>query len=215
MRLPNVEKRWQLRFSSYDEEEESRDLTQRRVRTRPREREYRAGFIFFERLGNIKTTFQPQIQLKDPLEMKYNLRFDSDAKRRTLKLKPRFELFADPNKGTGQYFSIELSFNITEKLDVVFHNSEEYQDYRNLFTVQHGVSIDQSLSDSQAAGLAITSGSINRPSYHLETLTISTSYAKEVMKKVLTYSLSPYLSFSKTRHFKGESGLTLNVEVIF
>ncbi|NJL26136.1 MAG: hypothetical protein HC902_13875, partial [Calothrix sp. SM1_5_4] len=36
LKMPNVERRLQLRFSSFDEREESRDLTQRRVRTRPR-----------------------------------------------------------------------------------------------------------------------------------------------------------------------------------
>ncbi|MGE0526025.1 MAG: hypothetical protein AB7P49_03100, partial [Bdellovibrionales bacterium] len=90
LRLPNLEKRWQLRFSSFDEREEERNVRQRRIRTAPREQENGASFLFFYReLGNVKTTFQPRLELKDPLEMSYTLRFESSAEEGRLRLAPR------------------------------------------------------------------------------------------------------------------------------
>src|SRR5262249_46478450 len=38
LKLPNVERAWQLRFTSYDQEAESRDLSQQHIRTRAHDR---------------------------------------------------------------------------------------------------------------------------------------------------------------------------------
>ena len=80
LRLPNVERRWQLRFSSYDEQQENRDLTQQLIHNRPTDRDYGAAVLFFNKLGRIRTMFQPRVQLKNPLEVSYVMRFESDAK---------------------------------------------------------------------------------------------------------------------------------------
>ncbi|MGZ3724014.1 MAG: hypothetical protein ACXVA9_13820, partial [Bdellovibrionales bacterium] len=69
LRLPNVEKRWQARFATYNEEQEERDMQQRRVRTAPRPRDPGASLFFFRKLGDIQTSFRPKLQLKNPLEM--------------------------------------------------------------------------------------------------------------------------------------------------
>jgi hypothetical protein len=207
LRLPNLERRWQLRFTSYDEDQEERDLQQKRLHLRPRERDYGAGILFFEKLGRIKTTFQPRLELKDPLQMKYVLRFESDADVKPVHLIPRFELFADPNKGTGEFASLEFNVALTDRLGLALRNTEEYRARENFFTTQHEISLERSLTDTQAVGAAVSCVSTNRPSFHLDNLTASTTYGRQIYPDRLRWSLSPFLSFSKGFAFKGKAGV--------
>jgi hypothetical protein len=213
LRLPNLERRWQLRFTSYDEEEENRDLIQQRVRTRPRPKDYGAAFLFFQNLGRIKTTFQPRLELKDPLEMSYVLRFESSAKRRSFRLAPRLDLFADPEKGTGEFVSLDISTDLTTRLELLLQNTEEYRERENFFSTQHGVTFDYSLDRWRALGFGTTVGSHNREHFHLDSLVVSVTYAELIYKNRLNYSLTPFLGFYKNERFKGDAGITLNVTV--
>lgn len=215
LRLPNVERRWQLRFSSYDEEKESRDLRRQRVRTTARERDYGAGLVFFEKLGNVKTSFLPRLRLKDPLEMNYILRFESDSKYKNMYFIPRLDLFADATKGTGEFTSFEFQFELTPKLDFILHNTQEYQEDGNFFSTQHGFSFDYSLSENRGTGFSTIFESINRPSFHLNSITVSTVYVQQIYPKRLNYSLTPFLQFAKLESFKGKAGISFNLDLLF
>ncbi len=215
IRLPNLEKRWAIRFTSYDEAEESRDLQQRRVRTRPRRREYGASVGFFKNFYNIKTTFQPRLVLRDPLEMSYVLRFETGAKFPKFRLIPRLELFADALKGTGEFVSLEFVIPLSSRWELSLQNEEEYRERGNLFTTNHGITFDYALSDTQGLGLSFIWGSTSRPSFHLNSFMVAPSYAQEIFRDRLRYSLTPFLLFAKSDRFKGDAGVTLNVVVTF
>lgn len=215
LRLPNLEKRWQLRFSSYDKNREDRDISQKRVRTRPRERDYGAGLFFFQKLGRVRTMFQPRLQLKSPLEMNYILRFESDAEVKPFKVTPRIEFYADANKGTGEYGSLEFRFKLADKWELTLPNAEEYRANGQLFTTQHGIEVDYALSDTEGLGAGVTTGANNQGAFHLDTLTASVSYSQQIYKDRLTYSLSPFLLFAKSQHFKGSPGISLTVDLTF
>lgn len=215
LRLPNLEKRWAIRFTSYDEAEESRDLQQRRVRTRPRREEYGAAVGFFKQFYKVKTTFQPRLVLRDPLEMSYVLRFETSAKFSWVRLVPRLELFADALKGTGEFVSLEFIIPLSKRLEMSIQNEEEYRERGNLFTTNHGLTFDYALSSTQGLGLSFIWGSSSRPSFHLDNFTIAPSYAQEIFRDRLRYSLTPFLLFAKSDRFKGDAGATLNVVVIF
>lgn len=214
-RLPNLEKRWQLRFTSYDEEEAERDLQQRRIRTAPRQREYGAGLFFLRNLGNVKTTFQPRVEFKDPLEMSYVLRFESAAEQKSTRLAPRLELFADPEKGTGQFFSLEFVTPITERINFVLNNEEEYRENGNYFLTNHGISFDYAFADDKGTGISFLFGANNRPTYHLETFSIGTPLAHEVYRQRFKYFFTPFIQFAKGNHFKGKVGASFNLELTF
>jgi hypothetical protein len=214
LRLPNLERRWQLRFASYNEEEENRNLSEQRVRTRPRPRDYGASVAFFEKLGRIKTTFQPRFMLKDPVEVSYLLRFESQAESRGVRLFPRFELFAHPEKGTGEFFSLELVIKVGRKMELSWQNTEEYRERGNVFDTQHGVSLDYSLTPRDAVGASVTGNSTSRPAFHLDTVTLSTVYAHEISEDRLRYSLTPFLAFTKGKSFNGDPGVSLNVALV-
>lgn len=215
LRLPNLEKRWQLRFSSYDEEEESRDFRRRRLGTAPEERNYGAAFLFFEKLGKIDATFQPRIELKDPLFMSYVLRFETDFKIESFHLIPRMDLFADAQKGTGVYFSLEYIQELSKRRYFTLHTDFEYRDHKNFFQSQQGLTLDQALDDTKGVGSSIIFVSNNRHRYHLDTLTLAQSFNHEVHPNRLLYSISPFITFAKPDHFKGDVGISLNIQVIF
>lgn len=215
LRLPNVERRWQLRFASYDEEAEARDLREQRVRTQPRERDYGASLLFFEKLGNVKTTFQPRLELRDPLEMSYILKFETRAESTKFEFQPKLELFADPQKGTGQFGALNFRWELNPKLDFIWQNTEEYREKGNLFLTQHTFALDQSLAKDRAIGFSLNFASNNRPSYHLEAVTLAETYSQEIYKDQLRFRVTPYWTFPKAERFKGTTGISVNFELIF
>lgn len=215
LRLPNLEKRWQLRFTSYDEEEERRNLQQRTLRTSPRERRYGAGLAFWQKLGRVRVAFQPRLELKDPLEMSYSLRFETYSVYNSLPVVPRFELFARPDKGTGEFFGLDFIKTINRRWEISWQNEEEYRERGNFFRTGHGVTLDYAINERRGLGFALLTDSNNRPNFHLQNITTSVGYGQVIYKDRLRYSLTPFLSFDKRRSFKGEAGVTLNVAVIF
>ncbi len=216
IRLPNLEKRWQVRFSSYDEEEEARDQQERRFRTRPRESKPGAAVSFFRKLGKVRTTFQPRLELKDPLSMSYILRLDSDATLKPFHITPRLELYADPVKGTGQYFRLNFGVNLAPQWELTFINDEEYRERTNDLSVTHGVAVDHSLADDKGLALSFITNSNNRAGgYHLNQYTISPTFAHELAENRLRYVAATFLTFTKAEGFKGDVGCSFQVELIF
>jgi len=216
LRLPNLEKRFQVRFSSYDEEAESRDLRQRRFRTRARENDPGAALLFFRKLGKVKTTFQPRLELKDPLEMSYLLRFESDAGQGPVRVNPKLDLFADPEKGTGQYFQLNFSYDLSPRWEVSLLNEEEYRQRGNFLNVNHGIAFDYSIDDNKGSGLSFSTNSINRGGgYHLESYTVSPAFGHELSADRLRYVVATFLTFAKPEAFKGNAGMSAQLEVIF
>lgn len=190
-------------------------MTQRRVRTQPRQRDYGAALMFFRRLGKVRTSFQPRLELKDPLEMSYLLRFESEADQKPYWLKPRFELFADPEKGTGEFLALEFRYEITDRWEFVSQNEEEYRERGNFFQTSHGLSVDYAIDDSKSVGQAVIFVSTNRPTFHLETFTVAPAFAHEIYRDRLRYIFTPFLTFVKAKHFKGDAGVSLNTELTF
>lgn len=215
MRLPNVEKRWQLRFSSYDEDKENRDLSQRRVRTQARPTDYGAAFQFFEKLGNIKTTFQPRVVLKNPVGINYILRFETVGEIKRFRVVPRVDFFADAGKGTGVYSSLEFQWEISRDSDLTWNNSQEYRDQENYYLVQHGFSYDHSVGYNKAIGGSVTTSYNNRQTYHLHSLDFSIDVTQTFYDQLVSASLSPFIGFGKGDHFKGKTGITFAMKVAF
>lgn len=216
LRLPNLEKRWQIRFSSYDEQEESRNLQQRRFRTQGRANRPGAALLFFRQLGKVKTTFQPRLELRDPLQMSYLLRFESEADQKPVRVAPRLEFFADAERGTGEYFQLNFSYDLTKRLEISLLNEEEYREFGNFLNVNHGLAFDYSLSRDKGIGWSFTTNSTNRGgAYHLESYAVSTAYGQELSEDRLRFILATFLVFAKPEAFKGDAGMSLQVEVIF
>lgn len=215
LRLPNVEKHWQLRFATYDEEKEERNMVQRRVGNAPREREVATSLFFLRKLGDVKVTFQPKLQLKDPLDMSYVLRFDSDAEyKKVFRIEPKLELFADASKGTGEYFSLAFIYQIRKTLALAFESEEEYTSRDHSFTTRHGLTLDYAHSKTDGFGTALIASSANH-NFHLTGIVYNVSWSHVWYKDLLVSGLSPFISFDKSVAFKGKVGATFILTALF
>jgi hypothetical protein len=215
LRLPNVEDYWQLKFTSYDEQEEKRGADKGYLRTTPRERNYGATVGFFQNLGNVKILFQPRIELSDPLQISHSLAFTGIAQYTQFSVNPKFELFANATKGTGLYSELNFYVPINSIFSFTFLNNAEYREKGNLFLVSNGFSIGQPLSQETSIAYNLIFKSINRPSYNLDSYIFSVSFNHLLYKKILDYQVVPYLNFAKIKAFKGEPGLLFNLNLNF
>lgn len=216
LRLPNLEERWQLRFTSYDPSREERDVRSRRQRLQPREVSYGAGLALLQELGNVKTTFQPRIELRDPLQTSYTLRFESAGDVKPLSIEPRFELFADSEMGTGQFLSLNTELSLREGISIYQFNEEQYEDADNKFTTTHGISISKDVGLRRSVSTTFSFRSTSRPSaFHLSDFTASLGYASEPYRRVLAYNIGPHWVFAKDARFKGKVGFSFEIQLIF
>ena len=214
--LPNVEKRWQLRFSSYDEAQDERNLQQRTVRTIAPPNDPGAAMVFFKKLGSIRTSFQPRLQLQSPLQVAYVLRFERPIEGKTYRILPKLELYADSAKGTGEFTGLRLTAKPHEKSKWEFEleNDEEYRQNANDFVVTNGFIVDYALADRKSLAASLVAGSENH-NYHLNSIRAAISYGEDIYRQLLKYSVSPYISFDKSYAFHGHPGLSCTLAVIF
>ncbi len=215
LHLPNVEKYWKLKFTNYDEREEGRSIKRVYLRQSPREQNYGATVGFFKKLGSIKTSFEPRIELEDPLKISHSLKFESVGKVRYLRVNPKLEFFTSPTKGIGAYQGLNFNFELTRKLDLTLINEGEYQEKIRTYFVTNGFSFGHYLTSKSTLSYTTLFSSNNRPNYHLEAYNFSVAYSQILYKKILDYSIIPNYEFAKSRSFKGLLGLTLNININF
>jgi hypothetical protein len=215
LRLPNLEEYWQLKFTSYDEKEESRNVQSGYLRQTPRERNYGATIGLFRKLGNVRTSFQPRIGLQDPLKVSHSLRFESVAEVKDYKINPRLEFYADPDKGTGIYWSLNFGFTLSPAYSLTLINEANYEDKTHLYAANNGFSFGHSLSDTKAIAYNLIFNSNNLPSYHLDSYTVSVAYSQLVFKKILDIQIIPHVDFPKAENFRKNVGLVFNLNLNF
>ena len=215
LRLPNLEDYWQLKFTSYDENEDKRELQNRYLRKAPREKNYGASVGIFKKLGKVRTSFQPRIELKDPLKISHTLRFESRAEFKKVEVNPKLELFASPDKGTGVFTGLNFSTKLNKDFSLSMVNGVEYEDRQNKMSTSDGFVLGQRITDRSSMSYAIIFDCNNRETYHLENYSVSAGWSHALYKNVLHYQLVPHWDFVKARSFKGIVGIVFNVGLIF
>ena len=215
LRLPNVEEYFQLKFTSYDEQEE-RSTRSRYLRQNQRREKYGASLGFFRNIGRIKTAFQPRIQLRDPLKISHSLKFETLIEMTKSSLSPKIEFFADPDKGTGTFNQLNLNIEFTKKYSLTLINEAEYDDKLDIhFSASNGFAINDSINQNMMLSYILLFDSNNFPKYHLDNYDFAIAWNHLLYKKILDYQLIPHLNFPKTNQFKGRAGVTLNVNLNF
>lgn len=216
LRLPNVEEYWQLKFTTYDEMEEKRGGVQRAVvRPVPRERNYGATIGVFRKLGDVRTAFQPRVELQSPLKISHSLSFASTAEMKGYKISPKLELYAVADKGAGIYYSMNFDFELNPQETLTLINDADYVDRQHMQSVTNGVSLSKSLTDKTSMAYSLLFFSNNRPSYHLEGYSLVVGWSEMIYKNILDYQLTPHLDFTKEDSFRGRAGITLNISINF
>lgn len=213
LRLPNVEDYFQLKFTTYKQNEE-RGTSPRYGQPPARPRNYGATVGFFRNFGNVQTSFQPRIDLQDPLKVSHSLSFDTSSKMKDYEVKPKLELFADPDKGTGIFTAINLAFFLDDVYTLNWINEGEYEEKKNMFSSDIGFSLVEKVSDKSTLAYSIFAYSNNRPVYHLQAYVFSITWNQLIYKKILDYQIIPSLSFGDPI-FKGTAGISFVLNLNF
>lgn len=215
LRLPNLEEKWSLRFTSYDEEEEERGINSNRPRTQPPRQNYGASIAVIKKLGDINVSFKPRVRIRDTLETSHLLKFESVADMKHYSIRPRLELFARAEDGTGELFGLDFEFDLTDNLTIVQSNAEEYVDNQNRLSVTNELALHQILNERKSLKYAFLYQSNNKPNFHLESYGPYVSFVHSLYKNMVHYSVTPRLTYSEGNHFRPHWGAVVGVDLIF
>jgi hypothetical protein len=214
-RFVNLEEYFHLKFTTYDEREGGREVRNRILRTSPREQNYGATIGLFRKLGNIRTAFQPRIELQDPLKVSHSLSFESVAEIKTYKVNPKVEFYASPTKGVGTYQALNINYELTKIYSLTFINEGDYQEKSHLYAVTNGVAIGQLITDQSSFTYSLLFTSNNQPKYHLDGYSFSVTWNESIYKGIIDYQIIPHLDFLYVNHFKGTAGLVFAFNLNF
>ncbi len=214
-RFQNLEQYFQLKFTTYDEADEKRKAERGYLRRKTRDQNYGATLGFFRKLGRVKTTFQPRIELQDPLMVSHSLGFESVADYKYWAFNPKLELFANASKGAGifQAYNFNIPINTTFSLTLI--NDGEYLDKLHSFSVTNGFALNQAVTEKSGLAYSMLFNSINRPVYYMTDYTTLITWHQIIYKNILDYQVTPNINFDKKRDFKGRAGIILNIGINF
>lgn len=214
LHLPNVEEYWNLKFTTYDESK-IRGVKKTEPIKKPQRDNYGASVGLFQKLGDVRTSFQPRVELQNPLRISHSLAFESLAEFKVYHVNPKLEFFANPDQGIGVFQAININWKISHTLAVTFINEGEYYDRDALYEVKNGISFGQIINSKSGISYTLMFDSNSRPSYHLEAYTLSIGWSQTIYKNILNYSITPLLGFGKSNHFTGIPGMGTGIEVLF
>lgn len=217
-KLPNLEKFLKIRLSTYVERDEylrgKRDLRyeddEGALEEDPTESD-----DFWHDVFTFNTSFEPRIELTDPLKVSHSLNFGSHAEYQFFRLDPRFELFADYTKGIGLHHALNYAFQLTDRFDLRFMNEAEYQDRLHLYTVENGMTLNQIVDLNHNLGYGFVIASSNQPNYRMTGYRVFTSWNWTLYRRVLDLQLVPQVEFTSARNYRGLAGCVLNLIVSF
>ena len=213
-RLPNLEEYWHLKFATYDERADKRNA-QEYIRQTPRERNPGATVGVFKKLGNIRTAFEPRIELQDPLRISHSLSFESVARLETYQINPKLEFWATPDKGVGAFQALNFNFLLSKVWSITLVNQGDYEEKTHIYSVTNGISFGQILSRKQALSYNIFFGSNSHPNYHLESYNFAVVYSHVLYKKILDIQVAPNVDFQRSLDFKRVLGISFTVNLNF
>lgn len=216
LHLPNLQEKWSVNFTSYDDDQEEVGIRRNRLQTQAPPESYGANVVLLKKLGNVDVTFRPKLQLRDKrVTTAHLLRFQSEADMKTYKIIPRLELFARADTGTGELAAINFEYEFNEKFTATLTNEEEYVDLNNAFNTNHEIGLLHAVNDTQSLKYAVLFESNDKPNFHLEQFTTYVSFRHSMYKNKLAYSLSPRLVFPRSYDYKNRLAFAAEIDFIF
>lgn len=214
-RFPNLEKYWALKFTTYDEKVDSRNIKNSYINQAPRRKNYGATAAWYRKFGDIRTSFEPRIELEDPLRISHSLAFESVANYENYEFNPKLEFYAHARRGPGFFEALNFHYFLGKRWTLTVINEGDYQDKTHFFSVNNGFSLANVASKKTIVSYAFIVNSINRPNYHLDSYVASVSYNEWVYKRIFDYTITPYLQFLRAESFRGQIGASLNLRLSF
>lgn len=215
LRLPNVEDYWQLKFTTYDANQERRVIQKGSFRKTPREKNYGATLGLFRNLGKVRTSFQPRLALQGGFKVSHVLTFESVSDNEKYKFNPKLEFFANADEGPGVYLALNFNFQLDPIYSLTMINDADYKDKIHTLVVTNGVSLGQAITKKKSFSYSLFFESTNRDEYHLESYTASVAWKEIIYKNILNYSVGPFVSFAKLDSFTAASGFVASFELQF
>lgn len=214
-RLPNLEEYWHLKFATYDERAEKRTAQADYLPQAPRARNYGATVGVFKKLGNVRTSFEPRIELKDPLSVSHSLNFESVAHMKNYEINPKLEFWATPTKGVGTFQALNFYYQIDKIWSLTWINQGDYEEKTHLYSVTNGFSLGQILTRKSALSYNVYFGSNNNTVYHLESYNFGVTYSRILYRKILDFQVTPNIDFQRSTSFTKMLGITLAINLNF
>lgn len=215
LHLPNVQERFRLSFTSYDEDETDVGTNKKLYREPAGERNYGTSVQFMQELGSVRTTFRPRVEFRDKLLTSYLVSFASTVDHSFWSFEPELQLFARSDVGTGQFLSLNTTFLLDRANALRIINEEQYTDGNNTLTTNHGIEIKHLYNDRMEQLYTLLVQANNRATLHNELLILRSSFHHKLRPEILHYSLTPVVNFPKERRFRPRTELSLGLSVIF
>lgn len=214
LRLPNLEEYFQLKFTTYDEQKERR-ASPTPYRRGARQNNYGATVGLFRKLGDVRSKFEPRIELQNPLKSSQSLTFDSTAEMKGYTINPKLEFYADSTKGVGMFQALNFGFPLNKRFSLSWINEGDYQDRIHLQKMNNGLALGEVISEKSAMTYGFMLTSLNQPVYHLASYSFYTTWNYLVYRKILAFDLTPHWDFDEEVGFRGIPGLVFNITVNF
>lgn len=215
LRLINVEEYWQLKFSTYDENSESRNSKAIYLQKTERNDNLGASVSLFRKLGDVNVSFQPRVSIQNPLKVSHSIIFESTANMPSYKINPKLELYAKGDTGAGVYWVLNFNFVLNDYLNLVLINNGDYISTLHLEIVTNGFSIEQILNDQMSLTYGSLFFSTNQVLYHLDSYSFFTTWSHVLYKNILSYKITPHLDFNTNGNYTGRAGLALGINLDF
>jgi hypothetical protein len=215
LHLPNLEKKWQLKFITYDEDQEDLGINGSRLKTSPIRNDYAGSIGILQKLGQVSLQFEPRIEFVNGIQLSYYSRFTSSAQTKYFSIHPELQLFAKADTGTGEFFSGDTDFVLYKPLTFTVINEEQYLDQSNVFSTNNGVGFSFDYNDRMKQSTVYLLQFTSRPNFQLNEYTVSTAFIHKFYKNVLHYTVQPYLAFPSSLAYVGQPGLNFELDLIF
>jgi hypothetical protein len=215
LNLPNLEKKWQLKFLTYDEDQEERGINASRLKTVPLQTDYAGSVGFFQKLGKVNVEFEPRLQFQGGFQLSYFSKLSSSATTDIFTIRPEAQFFAKSDTGVGQFFAADIDFPIYKTLVFTLIDEEQYLDRVNTLSTNNGIAFSYNYTDLLSQNYSLIFESTNRPNFQLAQYTVATAFTQKIYKNVLHYTVQPYLAFASTLDYLGAPGINFELDLIF
>ncbi len=213
--LPNLEKKFFLKFATYNEDQESRGINRDRLKTSPIQDDAAATIGVLQKLGEVQVEFEPRVEFRSGIQLSYFMKLTSSSSSGPSSFHPDAQFFARSDTGIGQFLALNFDVKISRRFILSVIDEEQYQDQTNLFSTNNGLLLTYIYNDRMSQQTSLIYEASSRPAYHLDSYTIGSGFTHKLYRNVLHYTILPYLIFPRNLDFKWSPGLNLEVDIIF
>ena len=212
LHLPKFAEKWRLRFTTYDTDEEEVGLKKSQARTQERTEDAGLSIFFLSQFKTIQITFRPRLNGDG---VSHVLRFKRPSDFWMFKFKPKLELFARPDEGTGQFLALNMGYHINHSWLFTLINEEQYTDIDNTMATNQGFAFRHIHDENTTQYYALIFESSNQPHYRLDKYTLSTTYEHYFKDRTMVYRLIPSIIWARVNEFEGNPVMTFEFDYIF